>query len=341
MVVECWSELCSSGSTPALANVQEAPIYRPDYVARIKYAFRYFLRRYGLRKTARGIFFYHYDVIRRLFLGSIKEQLLEINGCKLLVVPEDKGISAELLLYRTHEPLATELLSSELREGMVCLDIGSNIGYYACLESKIVGEAGKVIAIEPSAEAFRYLERNARLQGTSNLEIYSFACGASDGYARFAVSNRSNWSRVLDQEETQSAHQDSIRVIEVPVRSIDSFLDERELERLDFVRMDVEGYELHVCQGMRRALRRFRPVLQIEVHNFILKSTGTVELLLELSSAGYEGKVCIPRELDMPFIGSMLDAQTTSLDRLIEQATEDWLPPVFQLFLQPADCCRD
>jgi hypothetical protein len=61
----------------------------------------------------------------------------------MLLIPNDKGISSELLLFRTHEPLSTKILK-KLLEHMTCIDIGSNIGYYALLERKIVGEKGKV-----------------------------------------------------------------------------------------------------------------------------------------------------------------------------------------------------
>ena len=53
---------------------------------------------------------------------------------------------------------------------MVCLDIGANIGYYVTLESKMIGDQGKIIAIEPSPLNFDYLKRNMMLQTTKNIE---------------------------------------------------------------------------------------------------------------------------------------------------------------------------
>ena len=95
--------------------------------------------------------------------SSLQSSVVQVNGYKLSVIPNDTGISSELLMFKTHEPLTTKLISKKLTSGMICLDIGSNIGYYALLEHKLVGKEGKVIAIEPSPLNFQYLQKNIKL----------------------------------------------------------------------------------------------------------------------------------------------------------------------------------
>ena len=68
----------------------------------------------------------------------------------LLVDAQDRGISREFALYHVHEPIATEFMKGLLREGMVGIDIGANIGYYVLLEKRLVGSEGKVVAVEPA-----------------------------------------------------------------------------------------------------------------------------------------------------------------------------------------------
>ncbi len=81
---------------------------------------------------------------------NLSNKIIEVNGYKLALVPNDEGISTELALFNVHEPLTTKILKTNLKTGMVCLDIGSNIGYFVSLESNIVGDSGKIYAIEPS-----------------------------------------------------------------------------------------------------------------------------------------------------------------------------------------------
>src|SRR5437879_13308135 len=89
----------------------------------------------------------------------------KVHGSVLTVLPGDHGISRELAAYRTHEPLASKLLQKFLKPGMNLVDIGSNLGYYALLEARTVGGAGRVIAIEPVAGNFAQLSKNVHANG--------------------------------------------------------------------------------------------------------------------------------------------------------------------------------
>ena len=121
-------------------------------------------RRYGLSKALKTSIHYGYVTLNKNRLKKVSE-LIEVNGSKLQVIPNDPfGTSAELLMFRTHEPISTKLVSKLLKKGMTCLDIGSNIGYYVLLENKIIGKEGKVIAIEPSPYNFQCLKKNLEFQ---------------------------------------------------------------------------------------------------------------------------------------------------------------------------------
>ena len=119
----------------------------------------------------------------------------------MLIIPTDKGISAELAMFSSHEPLTTKVIRSQLKRGMVCLDIGSNIGYYAVLESRVVGKEGKVICIEPSPLNFQYLKKNLETQGKSNIGMYNIAVGDIDSHVNFLTDSQSNLCRVVNEDE--------------------------------------------------------------------------------------------------------------------------------------------
>lgn len=301
------------------------------YKAHIVFTIRYFKKYFGLRKTLKQLLLYHYTLLKEPQLDLTKERIVEVNGYKLLLMPNDKGISTELLMFKTHEPLTTQLLLRELKKGMVCIDIGSNIGYYVLLESRVVGDSGKVIAIEPSPKNFNYLRINLVQQKAFNVEPKNFAIGDSNGEIEFLISDRSNYCRVATHGQMEF---DTIeKIIKIQAKRLDSFLEENPLEKLDFIRMDVEGYESNIYEGMKNTVSIFRPMLLIEVHKIYLGVEGTKKFLLELKNDGYEINYYIPREMDVPLMGSMKDVQKISIDELIRRLEEDFVSDNFHLFL--------
>lgn len=307
------------------------------YASKFSYMRNYFLKKFGISKTIKGIFFYNYRLLLRQFINQKNEKLLEINGHPFFTVPNDKGISEELLMFKTHEPLSTKILSKSLKSGMVCLDIGSNIGYYTCLESLIVGNSGKIIAIEPSPINFKYLQKNVELQESKNIELHNFACGNREGKIDFLVSNRSNWSRVASDDLIDAPPDAIIEKISIEIKKLDLFLQEKNLEKLDFVRMDVEGYESNILKGLEDTLRIFKPSLQIEVHLFILGNESTVNLLTFFENLGYEICYYIPREMDVPILGNSKDILKSSFKEILAKLNSNTLPMNFMLFLRHSD----
>lgn len=290
-------------------------------------------KRYGFAKGIRALIHYGYVGIKKPMLRPEKQNILTVNGCKLEIIPGDPlGTSAELLMFKTHEPISTILVSKLLKKDMVCLDVGANIGYYVLLENKFIGENGKIIAIEPSPKNFEYLQKNIKMQKTKNIKAFNFAAGDKDGKIKFLIyENASNSGMVIpDGEEKKWPGE----VIEVPVKKIDSFLKENGIPKLDFLRMDVEGYEYHIFEGMKETLKKSKPLIYIEVHKSIMGVEKTKKWFELLKSFGYESKYYIPRELDTPMIGSLNDVKNYSIDELIQRLEKDELPSFFMLSLE-------
>lgn len=290
----------------------------------------YFIKQHGVLNTLKGIFLYHYRILKLLKIDVSKEHHVVINECPLILIPNDKGISEELLLFKTHEPFSTKALRSELNEGMVCLDIGANLGYYATMESKAVGGSGHVIAIEPSPTNFSYLKRNMELQKTSNYELFNFAVGDKDGSVNFLISKKSNLSKVVSEEEKIP---DGCEIINIPLTTLDKFVYEKQLNRLDLIRMDVEGYELQILEGAKQIIKKFKPMMQIEIHTKILGKQNLKKVLLDLKNFGYEIKFFIAREIDFAYLGNEKNIRTPSFDKLIKESEEEVLPRNFILVI--------
>ena len=287
-------------------------------------------KRYGVYTGFRTLVHYGIRFIKKGMIDFSKPQIVEVNGYKLNVVPNDVGISSELLVFKVHEPLTTKLISKILTKGMVCLDIGSNIGYYALLEHKIIGNTGKVIALEPSPANFEILKKNIDIQNSSNIECYNLAAGDKNGTTRFVIDKRSNGCMTVADNEEPIIPGD---IINVPIKRIDDFVNEIKLQKLDFLRMDVEGFEKHIFEGMKNTLSKFKPLIQIEIHASLMGYSETEKMFQILKDIDYEVMYYIPRDVDVPIIGTKKDIKQYQFDEIISKLKTKSIPNFFMLVL--------
>ena len=301
------------------------------YVEGIKYAFTNHLKIYGIKKTIKAGYLYHVILIKRLFIKNQKNKI-KINDYWMYVIPNDKGISEELTIFKIHEPLNTKHLSEQLEEGMICLDIGANIGYFAFLESSKVGQSGKVIAVEPVLLTFELLKKNIDLQKNQNISAYNFAFNNNENTVNFFISNISNWSRIIDEKDVY--HGDKGRIIKIETRTVDNFIEMLELKRLDLIRIDLEGYEFEIFQGAKSTLEKFKPMLQIEVHRDYMGLEKSLIFLKNLKSLGYEVEYYIPRGVDLPIVASLTDVKHISIDHIIKNIKDDPQMEYFSILLK-------
>jgi FkbM family methyltransferase len=166
---------------------------------------------------------------------------------------------------------------------MTFLDIGANIGYYTALASGRIGEQGRIVALEPDPENFRYLQQNAAANGARNVICIQKAAAGESGFLRLYV-NRENRgdNRLYANDLCDSSY-------EVEVATVDAVLEECGVTRVDLVKIDVQGFEGHVLRGMKETIRRSDSlILLTEFWPFGLRSAGTPpeDVLVELEEAG-------------------------------------------------------
>jgi FkbM family methyltransferase len=216
------------------------------------------------------------------------------TGLLLMLLPGDRGICAELSRWRIHEPFLTSELAKVVSRGMVVLDVGSNVGYYAVHEAALVEPEGMVVAVEPQPHAYRALLASLKANGFENVVAVRRAVSRARESLKFAVSSFSNWSRV----NASKGDADVVEEIDVEAGTVDDLVSELGLRRLDLVRMDVEGYEEEVIEGMREAIDRFRPVICMELHVCYLGLKRSIALLTGLMKRDYRILFAAPRLLD-------------------------------------------
>jgi FkbM family methyltransferase len=191
-------------------------------------------------------------------------------------------------LHDTYEPETAAALRTHLKPGSVFFDVGAHAGLWSAFAAHLTGPTGHVHAFEPSA-AFQILERTARVY--PSIAPVRAAVGAEDGELDFFGHGAStSGSLVRSVTILNERHNAGVPVgpIKTAVRSLDSFVASARV-RPNFVKVDVEGFELHVLQGSMNLLRAIRPIWLIEVHPPQLALSGgtTDELFARLREAGY------------------------------------------------------
>lgn len=187
-------------------------------------------------------------------------------------------------LYFGFRVESMETLFRLARPGFVVLDIGTNIGDTLLPLAQAVGVTGKVFGFEPDPVTFARCESNLALNGFKNCEVTRCALGPTRGKASLhqnSLGNRGAASLVPLDSATAGES--------VEVGTVDDFVIRRGLERLDLIKIDVEGYEGKVLDGSIGAIARFRPKLFIEMDDSLLRPQGWTakELVRRLADLNY------------------------------------------------------
>lgn len=215
----------------------------------------------------------------------------EIQGSLMKLDLSDIGISRELFLTGVHEKCSTIQYKEEVRPGMVVLEVGANIGYYTLIAAQRIRPNGSVIALEPSPANIESLRCNLKLNDISDMvRLFPVAAGRNAKKLPFYVMPKGNVSGFVKRDGNEFIPK---QVIEVQVAPIDQLLTTEGL-RYDYFRMDVEGYEPEVIEGMVDTLTGDSPPVGgfIEVHSQILNEHGrSARLFLErMHELGYRIK---------------------------------------------------
>lgn len=166
------------------------------------------------------------------------------------------GMHTFVYFLGDYEPALTALTRLLVKEGDVCLDVGANFGWYTTLFRKLVGEGGSVHSFEPVPSSLEELRINFNLAGSpQNIYINDFALTDRQGTATINMfPGLTTGHASLSQQGRSDARQ-----FTCITNTLDSYLSERNMTDVDFVKVDIEGAELSFLNGAASLFRQKQP----------------------------------------------------------------------------------
>ena len=214
------------------------------------------------------------------------------EGFLMFVSPRDYA-SFRIFFFGVYDPAMTSFIKAHVPEGAVCWDVGAERGWFSLLMGRLVGPSGRVDAFEAFPPTFAKLEANIALNEFTWVHPHSIAVSDRPGRMGFVPAEKLVVSVDYLQDASGYGYltaDANPEAIEVATITLDQHAEETGIDRLDFIKMDIEGAEVAALEGARRTIRRFRPKIAIEYNRATCLRAGTSweELDALLDSYGYD-----------------------------------------------------
>ena len=222
-------------------------------------------------------------------MKTIKQLLYKIFGLKTYL----KIVSCVYIKYISYgfgKKKYAELhyLKNIIKQDFVCIDIGANLGYYSYFLSKILGNNGKLIAIEPVPLFGKIWRKNIKKSNSKNIIFYPYALGAENKNMKMEMpiingNVRHGMTQIVDNVETNTIHnavKTSSFTFDVEMKIPDELF--ASIERIDFIKMDIEGYEHIALENMKKTLIKHKPLIQAELGGKENRQKS-IKILLDIS----------------------------------------------------------
>lgn len=166
------------------------------------------------------------------------------------------------------------------------IDAGANIGYLSLNFAKSCQE-GKIFSFEPDSETFESLQTNVQLNNFKNINIYKCALGEAkkSGELFRLYINNPGANRILDRRPEKSISSEVVQI-----ETLDNLDNKIHFERIDLIKIDVEGFEMFVLKGAIELIKRWRPILFLELVDINLReqNCSALEVLKFIKTLDYE-----------------------------------------------------
>jgi FkbM family methyltransferase len=179
-----------------------------------------------------------------------KEVKVGILGYNMILPTADTGLTRDIIIDGVREKNSVGVFFKEYRPDMNTIDLGANLGYYLLMEASVrkkYNGKGTIYAIEPNPYTFEYLNKNIKLNNYSDIKTMNLAIGEKKEVKPFYLSKNWNCSRFVPGPDTS----DIVEVKEMKIETLDNLFAKK---KIDFIRMDVEGFEFNILRGAKKLI---------------------------------------------------------------------------------------
>jgi FkbM family methyltransferase len=230
-----------------------------------------------------------------------------------MVLASGKSYAPIDMAMDKYEEGTVRLFERLLEPGMGVVDVGAHVGFFTLIAARLVGPTGRVYAFEPEPLNYALLSANIQKNGYSNILAVQKALANSSGPRQLFISSLDNGSHSLYRGRGRQGKE----TLPIEATTLDAFLATQEWPRVALVKIDVEGAELSVLEGMSRLLGGSHvPRLIIEFCPYLLEFAGRnpLELIGKLASLGFKVHFIDDQECPTP-------VQEVNLDMMIARLT--------------------
>lgn len=214
--------------------------------------------------------------------GQDGRNLYEMEDSRKYWLDPQKYLDKEIIDKGVFEEMSTSVVKKLVKEGDIVLDVGANIGYYTVMFSKLVGENGKVYAFEPTEHYGKVLRRNIEENQIGNCEVFSL--GLSDKAQELTIKIGTSSATLHWVSNDAPSDTETIKMVR-----LDDFVKEHDIQKVDFIKIDVDGHEPFFLEGAWETLDRFDPVVLLEVNhaNYLEANVTAWDFYETLKKRGY------------------------------------------------------
>lgn len=200
---------------------------------------------------------------KRLGGGEVGDLWARVGAARILV-PLNDYVGRSAFFFGDLDPKVTALARHCLNPGDCALDIGANLGIVATLMAQYVGPTGRVHAFEPAPRMIGYLRQTLAANPHLPLRLHEYALGSESAMLELAIprGNAGRASLVARPKWVKT-------LVQVPVKTLTDVAREENIRRVDFIKIDVEGFEAEVIKGGLGLIEELRPkFILFEEHRF-------------------------------------------------------------------------
>ena len=183
------------------------------------------------------------------------------GGCKFIVDEIDKRVTPlDTFNFDMYEKEDSEMLFKLVNDGDTIFDIGANIGWYTNHLAKKLPNS-KIYSFEPIPETFKVLKKNTELNKLDNIILNNTALSSKIEKLLFYYSPTATGASSL----VNITENENIQKLECETNTLDNFFESNHIDRIDFIKCDVEGAELLVFKGGINIIKKFKPIIFTEM----------------------------------------------------------------------------